>query len=154
MLTTCKLVYNLCQIICHIIQCNTVILTYEATYSDPALLKDVDIALTHCIYVPALGLEAIQVNYSTMNIQTFCSVRQFRYLAGIVTEQNRSIVIQNTVYIEHRHTVQSMDSQRSQRNSPRGQDSPANKQTVQNGIDIEPVTAKSRYRSLKFALLN
>lgn len=37
--------------------------------------------------------------------RTLSFVRQLRYFAAIFTEQNRSIVISNTVYCETKHTV-------------------------------------------------
>lgn len=68
---------------------------------------------------------------------TFFCVRQLRYFAAIFTEQNRSIVINRTVYCDTRHTVKSTDNQRSHSSGPRSQYL-RKTYTVKNGIETVP----------------
>lgn len=70
--------------------------------------------------------------------RTFFCVRQLRYFAAILTEQNRSIVIKRTVYCDTRHTVKSTDSHRSHSNGPKSQYLRST-YTVKNGIETVPI---------------
>lgn len=93
----------------------------------------------------------IDVNQSTIGInhvnKTIQMIlfrdRHLRYLAGILTEQKRSMVIKSTVQMDVRQTVQSSASHRLQMILPKGH-TPSIRQSVYRGIETSPIIKSLR----------